>query len=851
MPRGLILTSLRYLLRHPWQVGLSILGVALGVAVVIAIDLANGSARAAFQLSTETVTGRATHQIVGAAQGLDETLYRELLLRGLGVPLAPVVEGYAQAADRQLGTLRIFGIDPFAETAFRSLLGGAQSGDDLTPLLAEPATTLISTQTAQRAGLGVGDELPIVVDGERKALRIVGILEPQDDASRRGLDGLLIMDIATAQETLGRVGRLSRIDLLLPEGAAGEALAQRLAAWLPPGVTLERAAARTQSVEQLGRAFEVNLTALSLLALVVGMFLIYNTATFSVVQRRGLLGTLRCLGVSRREIFALILVEAALLGAIGSALGVLLGIALGRGLVTLVTRTINDLYFVVTVRSLYITAPTLGKGLLLGLGATVITAALPAYEASTTPPRTVLRRSSAEERIRRALPRVSLLGLLLLVAGGGLLALPSRSLVVSFSGLFGLIFGCALLTPLATLALMTLLRPPGGWAFGLLGRMAPRGVIAALSRTSVAIAALMIAVSVTVGVGIMVGSFRQTVITWLETSLQADIYISSPGLAANRPDAALDPRVAEVACALPEVAACTRNRNILARTADGQPVIVVGVDAPPEPPPAYRLVAGALPAAWQAVQQGNAVLVSEPLAYRLGLPRTGGSVTLVTDQGPQRLAVAGIFYDYSSDQGVVIMPLARYRQFWNDAAISSVALMLQPGTDVDRSVERLRAQVGGLQELLIRSNRGLREETLRVFDRTFAITAVLQLLATLIAFVGILSALMALQLERARELGVMRANGLTPRQLWGVVLGQTGLMGLTAGLLALPVGVLVALVLVHVINKRSFGWSLQVIFTPGVFVQALALAILAALLAGIYPSYRMARTSPAVALREE
>ncbi len=846
----LITTSIRYLLRHPWQVGLSILGVALGVAVVVAIDLANGSARAAFQISTETVTGRTTHQITASAQGVDELVYRDLVVRGVVDLAAPVVEGYAQAADESVGTLHIFGIDPFAEAGFRTFLGSPESTTtDLTPLVTQPRTAIISEQTAARAGIDSGADLPVVIAGETIPLRIVGILTPQDETSRRGLDGLVIVDIATAQEILGMAGRLSRIDLILPEGSAGDAAATRIAAALPQGVEIARAATRTQSIEQLSRAFEINLTALSLLALVVGMFLIYNTVTFSVVQRRGLLGTLRCIGVSRREIFTLILVEAALLGLLGSTLGVLLGIVLGRGLVTLVTQTINDLYFVVTVRGLFITPATLLKGLLLGLGTTLATATVPAWEASTTPPRTVLRRSSVEERIRRAIPRVTTLGGVFLLAGAGLLLMPSRSLWISFAGLFGIVFGCALLTPLITLGLMTVLRPVGDWLFGLLGRMAARDVVAALSRTSVAIAALMIAMSVTVGVGIMVGSFRQTVITWLETSLQADIYISSPGLAANRPDSTLDPQVVESACAAPGIADCVRYRNVIVRSGE-RLVQVVGVDTSRRGARAYRLVAGSPETAWQRFQEG-AVLVSEPLAYRFGLPPSGGSVTLQTDRGPQEFAIAGIFYDYSSDQGVVIMPLERYRQLWDDPAISSVALTVQPGVDIDQTVDRLRARLGGQQELLIRSNRGLREGTLEVFDRTFAITSVLQLLATVIAFVGVLSALMALQLERARELGVMRANGLTPRQLWGVVLGQTGLMGLTAGLLSLPVGLLVALVLVFVINRRSFGWTLQVTLTPEIFLQALALALLAALLAGIYPSYRMARTAPALALREE
>lgn len=396
---------------------------------------------------------------------------------------------------------------------------------------------------------------------------------------------------------------------------------------------------------------------------------------------------------------------------------------------------------------------------------------------------------------------------------------------------------------------MRVARPVLGRVWGLLGRMAARDVVAALSRTSVAIAALMVAVSVTVGVGIMVGSFRQTVITWLDISLQADVYISPPGLAANRVDATLDPAVVAAVRSLPGVAGTSSYRGIITESEYG-PVQLLGMDLAPEGETAYRFVQGEPAEIIRAWRAGGA-LVSEPFAYRHGLRIGDASLTLQTDNGPLTLPVAGVFYDYASEQGAVVLPMETFRRWYADDQLSSIALYAAPGQDVDQLVEAARARTTSIQQLFIRSNVGLRKATLEIFDRTFAITSVLQLLATTIAFVGILSALMALQLERARELGVMRANGLTPRQLWGVVLGQTGLMGFTAGLLALPVGVLVASVLVYVINRRSFGWTLELTITPAILLQAMVLALTAALLAGFYPALRMARTPPALALREE
>ncbi|HJZ49220.1 MAG TPA: FtsX-like permease family protein, partial [Roseiflexaceae bacterium] len=643
-------------------------------------------------------------------------------------------------------------------------------------------------------------------------------------------------------------GKLSQIDLILPDGDAGRALADKIAAALPPSAQLTRPVLRTQAIEQMTAAFELNLTALSLLALIVGMFLIYNTITFSVVQRRSLIGMLRCLGVTRRQVFGLVLGEALAVGLVGASAGLVLGVLLGRGLIGLVTQTINDLYFTVSVRGIALSAGPLIKGFSLGLLTTLVAAAVPAVEATFTPPRTVLRRSSYEDRARRVVPLVGTAGAAMLGLGATLLAVPSNSLLLSFGALFAITLGAAALTPLATLLLMRLARPALGAAFGLLGRMAARDVVATLSRTAVAIAALMIAISVTIGVGLMVGSFRHTVVQWLDQTLRADVYVSAPGFSGTRTDTALPTELVRQLSNAPGVERARLYRNV---TVEGQygPTIVVGIQVQPPDRASFQFLEGDPARIWPGFAAGQA-LVSEPLAYRYGL-HPGDSVALLTENGWRSFPIAGVYSDYGSDQGVVMLDLARYQAAWNDRSISSMGVYAAPGVDVDALVQRLRGRVGAEQVINIRSNRALRQSSLEIFDRTFAITTVLQLLATIVAFVGILAALMALQLERARELGMLRANGLTPRQLWGVVLSQTGLMGVTAGLLAIPVGVMLAAVLVFVINKRSFGWTLLFRLDGGLFAQALLVAIAAALLAGLYPAWRMGRTSPALALREE
>ncbi len=856
MTPTLFKTSWRHLLRHPWQIGLAILGVALGVAVVVSIDLTNDSARRAFALSTESVAGRATHQIVGGPSGLDEGLYRQLRIDLDMRASAPLVQGYAAAPDLPGLTLHILGVDALAESEFRPYLGGQTAGlnPDLTALLTEPGTALMSADTARTYGLKSGDTLRMRIGSRVLSAKLVALLEPQDDAGRRAIDGLLLADIATAQEWLGMVGKLSQIDLLVPEGAQEQATLDQIGAILPPGARITKPALRTQAIEQMTAAFELNLTALSLLALVVGMFLIYNTITFSVVQRRGLLGTLRCVGVTRRQIFALVLAEALLVGLVGALAGLALGVALGRGLIVLVTQTINDLYFTVSIRSVAISTGPLLKGFVLGLGATLLAAAVPALEATSTPPRTVLRRSSYEDRVRRLVPLAGAGGLALLLGGGGLLMIPSKSIVLSFAALMLITLGSAAVTPPLTLLLMRAAHVLMGRLFGMLGRMAARDVIASLSRTSVAIAALMIAVSVTVGVGLMVGSFRQTVVSWLDTTLRADVFVSAPGASSGRLDAPLPPEVVQQISAAPGVERARKYRSVTVESQFGPTTLVALEIATERDRGSFQFLEGDPSSVWPRYAQGS-VLVSEPLAYRHGL-HPGDTIALLTDQGERTLPIAGIYADYGSDQGVVMIELAQYQSLWNDQQLSSLGVDAAPGVDVDALVQQLRTLVGtGASEsapiLNIRSNRALREASIEIFDRTFAITRVLQLLATIVAFIGILAALMALQLERARELGMLRANGLTPRQLWSLVIGQTGLIGLTAGLLAIPVGTALALVLVYAINKRSFGWTLLFRLDGGLFAQALVVAIVAALLAGLYPAWKMSRTAPALALREE
>ncbi|MCU0767780.1 MAG: FtsX-like permease family protein [Gammaproteobacteria bacterium] len=836
---GLLTTAgLRFLRRHPWQTWLTILGVALGVGVVVAVDLANESARRAFALSLEGLVGRATHHVVGPPDGFDDQVYRELRVVHRARPSAPVVEGYLR---NRGAAFHLIGVDPFAERPFRDATGDRPQGD-LARLLTEPNSVLLGAPSARRLDIGAGDTLVVDGPGGKVQLTVVGLLEGPRSAA---YEGVLAADIATAQEVLQRVGRLDRIDLI-----ADDAAIARLAPLLPPGLRIEPAARRQAALAQMTAAFELNLQAMGLLALVVGALLVYNTMTFSVLRRRAVLGTLRLIGATRRQVFWRVLAESLLLGLIGGLIGLALGVAVGSGLVRLVTRTINDLYFTLTVTAFAVSPALLAKGLLLGLGSAALAAAGPAWEAAHTEPAAARRRASLERRTHGQAPWLALGGTALLGTGLGLTLVPDRGLVLAFTALFLVILGYSLVVPGVLVVLARAFLRPAGALFGTAGRLALRAVDAGLSRTGVAVAALCVAVAATVGVGVMVESFRDTVARWLGQTLRADLYVSAPGTASNRTDGVLPAEVPERLRSLPGVRGISKGRTVQADGTDG-PVLLLAVELGPDSHRGFDFKGPAPPGLWEGFAAGELVLASEPYAWRRAVG-VGDAVVLHAAQGPRRFRIGGVFRDYGTDRGMLVIDRAAYAQAWNDPAVSTVGVFLADPADLDAALGAVQGQLADLgQALLVRANRAIREQSLAIFDRTFAITGVLRLLAIGVAFIGILSALMALQLERGREHAVLRALGLTPGQLVRLGLIETGAMGLLAGLLALPLGWALAELLIHVVNRRSFGWSMDSLLPPGVLFQAVALAVAAALLAGLFPALRMARARPAAALRDE
>ena len=860
MSKTLWLSSARYIISRPWQTALSVLGITLGVAIVVAIDLGNQSAKHAFSLSSDAVSGKATHRIVGGPGGLPEDVYRELRVE-LGVRAsAPVVEGYAYLPEgtHDGGALRILGIDPLADSQFRPYTRSSpQVGRANAPvrnvafLLVTPNSALVSVETAKELGLQAGDSVNLRISDKPHMVKIAGLIAPRNSLSSETLKNLVITDISTAQELIGYEGRLSHIDLIVSSDENGDESLARIRRVLPAEATLVSSTTRSETIDELTSSFDDNLFVISLLGLIVGAFLIYNAMAFSVVQRRPVIGALRALGVTRQQIFALVLSEALVIGLVSSVMGVLLGIVIGRGILNIITQTITDLFFVVSVQELSIPVWSLVKGALLGLFATLAAAFVPALEATGVSARETLSRSHLEERFRGAVPLASAAGVALAAIGVALILIPAKSLILAFTGIGALVLGYAMLTPACVILFSKALAPPLRAIFGAMGAMAARGIAASISRTAVAIAALAVAISITISIDTMVQSFRGTVVQWLDNSLGSDLYISPTSFNSQGGATGLSPQFVERIRAVDAVASVRTVRNARVNSPSGE-VELLAFDTSYDGFVRYNSFKEGSPALiWDDLQSGDAVAVSEPYAYHND-KSIGSTIRLHTSEGEREFRIAGIYYDYrNSANGKVMMSSSAYNRYWNDVNVTGIGVTAADGVAVSDLKTAISRAIGNAAEVEIRSNAELKAAALEVFERSFAITSVVHALSIAVAFVGVLSALMAMQMERSTEFGTLRAIGFTPEQVWLMFTTQTGMMGIAAGLLAVPLGLIQGAVLIFVVNRRSFGWSMDMEIYPMMLAQAVVIAAAAALLASVYPAFRMSHSSPAEVLHEE
>ena len=857
LTKSLYLSSIRFLTKNIWQFAALITGIVLSVAIITATDLAIESAKKSFELSTEIINGKATHHIINNAGKIDEELVVNLENK-YRLTVTPLIEGFVTKNNR---LLKVIGIDPFSDIAFRNIFKEFNSRKQYNPsaFINKLEGFFTTKHTAEKFRILPGDPFLIDQNDETYRLKLYGIIDSDNAPASTSLDNLLFMDISTAQELLKLQNYISRIDLILKPEEENEL--KNILFAIDPSLVLIKSSERNQAQESMTKSFNANLSALSLLAMLVGIFLIYNTMTFAVLQRRKIFGFLRTLGVNQKEIFSLIIFESLLFAIIGSVIGIGLGYLLANVLLSFIVRTINDLYFVLQVSQIHISNITFLKAGLIGVFAALLSALIPAYEASNSPVTKVIKNIDIEEKVKKYLPKLNIAGLVLISLSLLLFLIFEKNISACFFGLFIMVIGFSCFIPFLTYHSDYILEPLYRNTFGLASLISLRSLKKNLSRNAIAIAALTVAISLYLSLDIAINSFRNTVEDWLSASLFADIYISTPKQVSHRNHLTLNNKVIEFTKTVrPEDILGISEYHLRDVIGEYGSTRVASINSLPIVKNSFTFKESTKDI-WNKFDKGQGLIASAPYAYKHKI-KCNDRVKLQTDKGLQTFTILGIFSDYSSDQGLLMMHQDLYRSLWEDPHLSSLGIFLKenkihlltnkksnPKLDnIKTYIEAYKTEAA--QESLsptffdIRSNKELLKESLEIFDRTFRVTSALKIIAVIVAAFGIFSALLSLIIEREKEFALLKALGMSKQDIQRSISLQAFTMGLLSSVFAIPLGIASAWVMIFVINHRSFGWDINFSLDFKSILFATLISVTAALIAAIFPSQTQSRVSP-------
>jgi putative ABC transport system permease protein len=843
MLRFLYELSAGHFRRHRLEGLLCLIGVALGVAVVVAIEAAVAACVQSFTGAVGSMAERSTHGIFAEAGGVKDTDFIALLKKRLPFPLAPVIDRHVLITDRagQQHLARLIGIDVFSERSLRSFTKMQSSLDEsaFRQFMTEPNTVVAVKRLADDNGLVVGGSTMLVVGGERKNVKVIGIVTPTGVAAAQLTDEL-ICDLATAQELTGSLDSIDRIDTVLED----EPAVAKMTAALPPGLVLRSTSQQQESFGQLIQSYKLNLNALSMMAAFVAVFVVYNSMLISVRQRLATLGILRCLGASRKQLGGLYVAEAFAYAVVGGVVGVIAGWGLSKVLVGYVGMTINDLYAAVRPVPVELDRVLWGEGMAVALVSCLLGAIVPLVQASRTPPINAFR---GAERTRSS-GRTSLILLAVAVAmlatAWGVYEIPGDSPIAGFAMAFFVACGFSVACPWVLRTgcdLVSRIARPGQW---LPVQMASAEVGRMLGITGVAVAATMMAMAMNIGIRTMVLSFRNSLDTWMDRRFAADIFVAPELMVNHKTDATLDPAVVEWVRHQPGVAAITTVRNI-EEPIGAKPAQMVATDV--------GRVLKTLPlktSISRAFDPATDVLISEPLAGRLH-QSAGTTVDLPTPTGDHRFNVWAVYFDFGTERGQIMMDGAVYAADWRDSSVNSLNVQVRPGVDRHATAAAWLQSLRSQYPVTVDSFDAVKQEAMTVFDRTFKVTVVLTWLSGGVAFCGLAGSLLALSMARRRDYSLMMAVGMSGRQITIWVAAQGLIIAVASAIVAPVAGTVLAYVLAYVIQYRSFGWSIPTRMAPEFWLQNLFLAVAAALAAAVYPAWRVRRDPPAVELKTE
>jgi putative ABC transport system permease protein len=840
---------LRPLLQEPVRAILTILAVTLGVAVVLAIDLAGGAATGSFRASMETLAGDNDLEIV-ASGGVPETVVGMVATLPYSIRISPRIEDSAVILDTEQ-TIPLIGLDLIAESGSGS--NNAISGSSLSEVFAQSGNAIENLKTPDSIWVGAslakkpGDGLRLLINDQVHEFTVRGVYPDTN-----GSESAIVMDLAAAQRALNRFGRVDRILLRVPESPGLEDWQQRVRAALPAGVEIRTQGTGTDENRRMLAAFRWNLQLLSYIALIVGAFLIYNTISVSVVRRRPETGIVRALGASRNAVLAAFLGEAAFFGLAGAALGLPVGRLMASGAVKLMSATVESLYVSSRPGAIELSAWSVVLAFTIGIGVAVVSAYSPAHEASLVSPVEAMARGRREYMTRVHKSRDLWLALILASAAVG----TSRVPAIGGKPIFGylaailLVIASALAIPAFTDAIISRTSRWLGKILGVEALLASQSLSGSLRRTSVLVGALSTAIAMMTSVGIMVGSFRETVLIWMNDRLPADLYLRPAGAPAPDRHPTVSLELADKISKLPGVAGVDRLRAYEI-SYDGMPATLASVDLSALRSDHRSSFFSGRPTeqVLSQIRDADAVVVSEPFTYKHHV-RAGDTITLALGTSRPSFRIADVYYDYGSERGSILMDRQTMLRYLPDPTPSNLAIYVAPNASVE-TVRQEVTQASAGHRVLLASNRDLRTEAIRIFDRTFAITYALEAVAVIVAVMGVAGALLALVIDRRREIGLLRFLGAAACQVRKQILVEAGLLGLLANFAGLALGFALSLVLIYVINKQSFGWTIRFHWPVAVLLGALSVVYAATVLAGLYPAQVAVRLNPLEAVHEE
>ncbi len=832
----------RPMAREPLRTGLTILCVAIGVAVVVAIDLAGEASAGSFRSSMESMQGSASYEI-SQVGGIPDSAFGRLSRLREPLRFAARVEGYATwvvTGER----VPIFGVDLIGDEGLR---GRIEPGVPNLEALLDSRPVWVSAVL----GASEGDRIDLAVNGTHEEFIVGGVL--RDPAGRSGpLGAVVLMDIALAQQVLGRAGFLDRIYVETLGAGQERDWEPTIREALPAAAELEAVGVRSRQNRKLLNSFRWNLQILSYIALIVGAFLVYNTVSASVVRRRHWIGVARALGMTRGAIRLGFLAEGLFFGLTGSVLGLALGRAMAAGAVELMGRTVQSLYVSSAPSSIEVGLSTAAVAGLAGIGVSIFSAWWPASEAAAVAPAVALGKAHLDYRRRVEQGSWSTRGLACAGVSSALCLVPAWDRVpfAAYAACLGLVAAATMLVPRACESAIRAASRPLLRLFGAAALLGARTLSGSLARTSVIVASLSTATAMMVSVAIMVGSMRDTLLIWMDSQLQADLYVQPEGRPGEESAPTMSNAVAAIIEALPQVEAVDRFRRY-AISYGGLPATLALADLEvARAQSGIRFLGGRdLGDLADRLLSTDSVIVSEPFSSKHGV-QEGDTVTLPVGDGEVDFDVAGVYYDYSSERGLVVGHRDVLMRYLPDDRPSSLAVYLERRADPEEA-RALVVRAIGSSELQVSRTRELREGATEVFDRTFAITYALEAVAVFVAILGMAGALLTLVIDRRSELGVLRVLGASKGQVRGLVLAQAGLLGIVSTAIGLALGCALSVVLVKVINKQSFGWTIQFHWPVALLLAALGAVLAASMAAGCYPALVASARDPREIIREE